>query len=103
MGQQCPIIHFAFDEKEYFKSRKLLNSLEDIQFGPLMYTQDEFIKTLITNSWQDTLQYAANRQRWMDIVFPNLSYGFSQRCYETICNLRLSFDEKTRKFITATR
>lgn len=98
-----PIIHFVFDKCEYLESRNLYNSIEEIQFGPIAYTTEEFVKILTNDTWQDKNKYLVNRKKWMEVVFPDLSFGFAQRGFEVICRLRSEFDDKTRKFISATR
>lgn len=93
-----PIIHFPFDEFEYFKSRKLLNDLSVIQYGALVRTKDELISLLVSNDWRDTERFTKNRQRWMDIVFPDLQFGYAERCYKSICSIRDVFDSSSRTF-----
>ena len=79
-----PLILFPFDKETYLKSRHLCVSLEDIHYGPLVYTAQDFLKTLCSGEWKNLEIYAEKRKYWMNIIFPDLRTGYSKRCYETI-------------------
>lgn len=93
-----PIIHFTFDAATYLQSRKLYTSLESLQYGPSAQTADELVQIMVSGAWRYTEPYQANRDRWMQMVFPETAPGFSKRCYETIQALRQNFQESTRSF-----
>jgi len=82
-----PLILFPFDKEIYLKSRSLCVPLEDINYGPLIYTSEDFIKTVCSGIWKDLETYAERRKYWMNIIFPNLRPGYAMRCYETIKKL----------------
>jgi hypothetical protein len=79
-----PLILFPFDKDEYLKTRRLCVSLESLNCGPLVYTAEDFLKILRSNSWKNLETYAEKRKYWMNEIFPDLRPGYSQRCYETI-------------------
>jgi len=93
-----PIIHFPFDEMEYLKTRHLCISLEDLQYGPFAHSFSDLIKILEQNTWKDKNAFIENRNHWMQVIFPDLSPIFSKRCYETIRDMWLRFDESSRTF-----
>ncbi|MDR2579570.1 MAG: CDP-glycerol glycerophosphotransferase family protein [Fibromonadaceae bacterium] len=79
-----PLILFPFDKEEYLKSRSLCVSLEDIHYGPLVYTAEDFLEALCSGTWKDMKPYAEKRKHWMNEIFPDLRPGYSERCYEAI-------------------
>ncbi len=79
-----PLVLFPFDKETYLKSRCLCVSLEDIHYGPLVYTSEDFLKTICSGIWRDLAAYAERRKYWMNIIFPDLRPGYAMRCYETI-------------------
>ena len=81
-----PLVLFPFDKETYLKSRHLCVSLEDIHYGPLVYTVHDFLKTLCSGEWKNLETYAEKRKYWMNEIFPDLRSGYSMRCYETIVN-----------------
>ncbi|MBF0431746.1 MAG: CDP-glycerol glycerophosphotransferase family protein [Fibrobacteria bacterium] len=89
-----PMIHFPFDEKEYLKTRKLCISLQDLQFGPMVYSVTDLVSVLVQNTWRNEKEYADKRKYWVQQIFPDLRPGYAKRCYHAILNMREKFHEK---------
>ncbi|MDR0517094.1 MAG: CDP-glycerol glycerophosphotransferase family protein [Fibromonadaceae bacterium] len=86
-----PLILFPFDKEEFLKTRYLCVSLEALHYGPLIYSIEDFLKTLCSNAWKNLETYAKERKYWMNEVFPDLRTGYSQRCYETLRDMQKNF------------
>jgi hypothetical protein len=87
-----PVVFFPFDQKEYLKTRRLYTQLEDLSYGPLVRTPEDFLEVLTSGVWQDMEPWQGRRKYWTERVFPNPHYGFAQRCYEKICEIKKALE-----------
>jgi CDP-glycerol glycerophosphotransferase (TagB/SpsB family) len=86
-----PLVLFPFDKDEYIKTRPLYVPLESLNCGSLVYTVEDFLKTLCSSSWRNMETYAKKRKYWLNEIFPDLRPGYSQRCYETLRDMQKDF------------
>ncbi|MDR1811786.1 MAG: CDP-glycerol glycerophosphotransferase family protein [Candidatus Fibromonas sp.] len=91
-----PVIFFPFDSDSYKKKRNFYYPLEDIYYGPVARTEEEFFEILTGDTWKNTDIFAKKRQSWKDKIFSlGLAPVYSEKCYETIKNFSTALNCKS--------
>ncbi|MCL2283178.1 MAG: CDP-glycerol glycerophosphotransferase family protein [Fibromonadales bacterium] len=83
-----PAVFFPFDFESFQKSRKFYYPLEDIYYGPVVRTEEEFLEIFSSGAWKDMEAFAEKRKFWRDKVFSQgLQPVYSKKCYEVVRGL----------------
>ena len=82
-----PFIHFMFDYEAYTKRRSFYMDPFKLNFGKVCTSARELVQEIVSKNWRRMALYGASREAFKKAAFPDLSYGFSERCYNAILEL----------------
>jgi len=82
--QDRPVLFFPFDISTYLEHRMLYIPYEDLHYGPLVSTADQFITQLIQGTWQDLTPWKNRREKWKELMFPLRDEGYAARTHKSI-------------------